>query len=195
MASGFNHRLLLWPLLALPAGLILQQLWSGTLPMKLYASSGEWSLRLMILALLPGPLTEFFGRPAWLRGWLKIRRNLGVAAFAYGALHLLIYVLDMQQLAAMLDELTLPAIWTGWLALLALLVPAAISFDAAMRALRRRWQQLQYLVYPACLLALAHWLLLGWSWIPVVLHALPLTIAWGLRALARTGSHHRRSAS
>ena len=194
MPARFNHRWLLWPLLALPAALILQQLGYGTLPMKLYASSGEWSLRLIILALLPGPLAEFFGRTAFLRGWLKIRRNLGVAAFAYGALHLLIYVLDMQQLSAILDELTLPAIWTGWLALFALLIPAAISFDAAMRALRRRWQQLQYLVYPACLLALAHWLLLAWNWLPIVLHAGPLAVAWALRALARSHIHLRSTA-
>ncbi len=176
----------------MPALLVMDELVAGALPMKLYAASGEWSMRLMTLALLPGPLAEFFGRTPLLRLWLKIRRNLGVTAFLYAALHLLIYVLDMGQLHAIFDELTLPAIWTGWLALFALLIPAAISFDAAMRALQWRWQLLQYLVYPACLLALIHCLLLGWNAASTLVYIIPISAAWALRALARSGIHLRR---
>lgn len=174
----------LWLLLALPAAGMVRAFATGTLPMDLYHPSGEMAVRLMILALLPGPLAEFFGLNAFLRGWLRVRRNLGVAAWAYAMLHLVIYVLDVQTFAAMLDELPLPSIWTGWLALLAMLVPAAISFDAAMRALGRRWKRLQQLVYPAFLLSLAHWLLLEGEWGPALVHLAPLGLAWGLRLLA-----------
>lgn len=177
---------LLWALLALPGMAMLTGLLRGdALAMDLLHPSGETSVRLMVLALLPGPLAEAFGTGRFLRGWLAIRRNLGVAAFAYGVGHLALYVADMGALPAILDELALPAIWTGWLALAALLLPAAISFDKAMRLMKRRWQQVQFLVYPALALALAHWLLLDWKWQPATIHLLPLMVAWGLRARAR----------
>ena len=134
------RRALLWLVLAIPAALMIQRFASGeVLAMDLYHPSGEMSVRLMILALLPGPLTEALGPNRFLRGWLAIRRNLGVAAFLYALLHLGFYVLDMQLLSAMVGELPIPGIWTGWLAFALLLVPAAISFNAAMRRLGRRW--------------------------------------------------------
>lgn len=184
---------ILWLLLALPAALMLRQLASGeAMAMDLYHPSGEMAVRLMLLALLPGPLVEFFGSNRFFRGWIAIRRNLGVAAFFYGLLHLVFYVIDMQIVSAMVEELELPSIWTGWLALIAMAVPAAISFDTAMRRLKRRWQHLQWLVYPAFILALVHWLLLGWSWGPALIHLAPLVLAWAMRAMARRGFHLRR---
>lgn len=187
------RRILLWLVLALPAAIMLRELLSGDAqPFDLYHPTGELSIRLMILALLPGPLAAFFRSNWFLRGWLRIRRNLGVAAFAYGMLHLVVYVLDMASVAAIVDELALPAIWTGWLALLAMLVPAAISFDGAMRRLRRRWKQVQMLVYPAFLLALVHWGLLDREWGPAIVHLAPVMLAWLLRLLAARGFTMRK---
>lgn len=183
-----SRRILLWLVLALPAALMVGRFVSGeALAMDLYHPSGEMSVRLMVLALLPGPLADAFGPNRFLRAWLAIRRNLGVAAFGYAVLHLAIYALDMQQLSAMLAELPIPGIWTGWLALLAMAIPAAISFDAAMRRLGRRWKTLQRLVYPAALLSLVHWLLLDWAWGPALIHLAPLVIAWLLRFTMRRG--------
>jgi len=180
------RRALLWLVLAIPAALMIQRFASGeVLAMDLYHPSGEMSVRLMILALLPGPLTDALGPNRFLRGWLAIRRNLGVAAFLYALLHLVFYVLDMQLLSAMMSELAIPGIWTGWLAFALLLVPAAISFDSAMRRLGRRWKQLQRLVYPAFVLALVHWLLLDWAWGPALVHLAPLLVAWTLRMAVR----------
>tara|TARA_R110000751_G_scaffold2018_1_gene7965 strand:- start:54738 stop:55322 length:585 start_codon:yes stop_codon:yes gene_type:complete len=180
------RRALLWLVLAIPAALMIQRFASGeALAMDLYHPSGEMSVRLMILALLPGPLTDALGPNRFLRGWLAIRRNLGVAAFLYALLHLVFYVLDMQLLSAMVSELAIPGIWTGWLAFALLLVPAAISFNAAMRRLGRRWKQLQRLVYPAFVLALVHWLLLDWAWGPALVHLAPLLMVWTLRMAMR----------
>lgn len=179
-------RLLLWLLLALPAALMIRSYASGeALAMDLYHPSGETSVRLMILALLPGPLADVFKPGRFLRTWLAARRNLGVAAFLYALLHLVFYVLDMQVLAAMLGELTLPGIWTGWLALAAMAVPAAISFDRALRRLGRNWKRLQRFVYPAFLLALAHWVLLERESLPAFVHLAPLLAAWTLRLVRR----------
>ena len=78
-------------------------------------------------------------------------------------------------------------------ALLAMAVPATISFDGAMRGLRRRWKQWQRLVYPAFLLALAHWVLLDREWGPALVHLAPLLLAWLLRLLAGRGISLRKA--
>lgn len=190
------RRLGLWLLLALPALWLFRQLGrDDVLPMDLLHPSGEFAVRLMVLALLPGPLAEVFGQTRWLRAWLAVRRNLGVAGALYALLHLAIYVLDMGRLDAILAELTLPGIWTGWLALALLLVPAAISRDSAMRALGRAWKRLQRLVYIALLFAFAHWLLLDQEWLVALAHAAPLAIVWILRGAERLRHVHPEEAS
>ena len=99
-----TRRALLWVALAIPAALMIQRFASGeALAMDLYHPSGEMAVRLMILALLPGPLADALGHSRFLRGWLAIRRNFGVAAFLYALLHLVFYVLDMRMIAAMLN--------------------------------------------------------------------------------------------
>lgn len=181
--------------LTVPGVFMLRDFLSGTtLAMDLLDPSGEMAVRLMILAMLPGPLVEAFGSSRFLRGWLMVRRNLGVAAFGYALLHLLVYAVDMT-LPAMLDEALLPGISTGWLALALLIPPAAISTDAAVRALGRRWKLVQRLVYVSLILAIAHWLLLSWEWLPTVLHLAPLILAWLLRLHRRRTIVHRRSVS
>ena len=183
---------LLWFLLAVPG---LWMLWSfaqqDVLAMDMLHPSGEMAIRLMILAMLAGPLSEFFGLNRFFRVWLGIRRNLGIAAFAYAMLHLLFYIFDMRTAAAMVDEMGLPGIWTGWLALALMIPPAAISFNYAMRTLGRNWKKVQRLVYLALLVGLVHWILLDWAWQPATVHLAPLVIAWILRLLGR--SRHLKS--
>ena len=175
---------LFWTILALP-GLVMIGQFSNhdVLAMDMLPPSGEMSIRLMILAMLAGPLSEFFGLHRFFRAWLAIRRNLGVAAFGYAILHLAFYFLDMPDVAALLDELSIASIWTGWLALILMIPPASISFDKAMRKLGRKWKNIQRLVYAAFVLSLVHWLLLDWDWWPAFIHLAPLMIVWSLRWL------------
>lgn len=180
------RRLALWLLLAVPAFVMLRGWSSGdTLTMDLLEPSGDMAVRLMILALLPGPLIAYFGNNRFLQVWLAIRRNLGVAAFLCALLHLVFYALDMPTLAAMADELGLPGIWTGWLALALMLPAAATSYDFAVRQLGRRWKPVQRIVYGALLVSFAHWLLLEPSWQKAAIHGAPLIVAWMLRFLAQ----------
>jgi sulfoxide reductase heme-binding subunit YedZ len=180
------RRIGLWLVLSLPALWLCHQLGGDdALPMDLLRPSGEFAVRLMVLALLPGPLAEVLGHTRVLRAWLAIRRDLGVAAAAYALLHLVIYVVDIGRVDALLDEIALPGIWTGWLALGFLLVPAAISSDRVQLALGRLWNRLQRLVYPALLLAFVHWLLLDHQWQAAIAHAAPLALAWALRGAWR----------
>ena len=188
-------RMLLWLALASPALAMIIGLLdaSGISAKDLLHPSGEMSVRLMILAMLPGPLIDFFRPNKFLRGWLMIRRNLGVAAFAYAVLHLLFYIVDAELLAAMLRELSQPGIWTGWLALAVLGVPALISFDGAMRRLGQHWKTLQRLAYVGFTLTLLHWFLIDWALLPAAVHLAPLLIAWFLRLVGRLRQRFRKS--
>lgn len=179
------NRAILWLLLAIPAGLMLRDLASGTPPFKLYHPSGEMAVRLMLAAMLAGPLIDIFGRRKWLLQWLKLRRNLGVAAFLYAGLHLFFYVLDMQTLPAMLGEIALPAIWTGWLAIALMLAAASISTDWAISHLGAWWKRVQMGLYPAYLLAIVHWWLLGHGAVPAIVHLAPLLLAWSVRTVVK----------
>ncbi|HQQ08678.1 MAG: protein-methionine-sulfoxide reductase heme-binding subunit MsrQ [Pseudomonadota bacterium] len=185
--TGRFTRPLFWFALALPALLMLSDLARGAvLAMDLLHPSGELSVRLVIAAMLAGPLAGVFGPSRFFRGWLAIRRNLGVAAFGYAMLHLIFYFVDMGAIAVILDELALPSIWTGWLALALMAVPAAISFDQAMRKMgRHKWKTAQRLVYPCLLLSLVHWLLLDWKWQPAAVHLAPLAMAWAALLVVR----------
>lgn len=190
---ALRTKIFFWLLFSLPAILMTIGFLLGSGPAhELLHPSGEMSIRLMIGAMLPGPLVAYFGPTRFLRGWMALRRNLGVIAFVYALLHLLFYLVDKRTLPAVIAELPEPAIWTGWFGILLMLIPAAISFDAAVRALGRRWKRLQQVSYAALVLSIAHWVLLEFHWAPALIHLLPLVVAWGLRAAARNG-HGRKA--
>ena len=174
-------------MLAVPAMLMLVRyasvpgMWAG----DLLHPSGEWSARLIIVALMLTPLGQLFPGAAVVRWLIRHRRAFGVAAFGYALLHLIFYLLDMETVAAMLAEIGAPGIWTGWLALLCLLPPALTSSDAAMRALRHGWKRLQRFAYPAAVLTLAHWVLVHDGLTSALVHFAPLFLLQALR-LART---------
>ena len=155
----FASKPLLWALLAIPAlAMIGTALQPGTAYEDLLHPSGEWSARLLILALMLTPMSQLLPRRHWVQGLLRRRRAFGVAAFGYALLHLLFYVLEMQTLRDILAEIGALGIWTGWLAFFPMVPLALTSNDAAMRALKTGWKRLQRLAYPAALLTLAHWL-------------------------------------
>lgn len=158
MDRSARTKLLLWTFLAVPAVVMLVDYWGSAdaWPGDLLTPTGEWSARFLIAALCLTPLAKLFAGSRAVRWLLRHRRAIGVAAFAYSLLHLVFYVLDMETAANMVAELGAPAIWTGWLAFLCLLVPALISSDSAMRALGKTWKRLQRLAYPAAFLTLVH---------------------------------------
>lgn len=125
-------------------------------------STGYWSLVMLCLTLLVTPLRKLAGW-SWLIRW---RRMLGLYAFFYGTLHVLIYLwLDQGfVLAGILDDiLKRPFILVGALAF-AMMVPLAITSTQGMiRRLGRRWGQLHRLVYPMLVLGVLHywWLKAG----------------------------------
>jgi sulfoxide reductase heme-binding subunit YedZ len=182
---------LLWALLAVPAALIIWESVSGdTYPGDFLRPTGEWSARLIILALMLTPLSMMFRGRIWI-GWLvRRRRAFGVAAFGYAALHFLYYLLDMETLRNILAELWAFGIWTGWAAFLLLLPLALTSNEASVRALKAGWKRLQRLAYPAALLTLLHWLFVHDGLVAAVISFAPLALleGWRLVLLVRRGS-------
>jgi len=174
---------LLWAVLAVPAILSLQRyattpdLWPG----DLLISTGEWSARMIIVALMLTPLARLFPASRAVRWLVRHRRAFGVAAFSYAVLHLILYVLDMEQVAAMLAEIGAPGIWTGWLALLFLVPLALTSNDPAMRLLRGNWKRVQRLAYPAAILTLAHWMLVHDGIVSALVQFAPLFLLQTIR--------------
>jgi sulfoxide reductase heme-binding subunit YedZ len=117
---------------------------------------GFWTLVHLTASLAPTPLHEVLGL-AWPQ---RVRRMLGLFAFAYGTLHLLWYVgvdqfFDWGLLAE--DVLKRKFMAVGFAAWL-LLVPLAVtSTDRAVRRMGfRAWKRLHRLVYLAALLGLVH---------------------------------------
>lgn len=170
-----NKKPVFWLLLAVPAGLMLDRYFSGeVIAMDMLHPTGEWSARLMIIAMVLSPLVSLLGPKPWL-GWLvQRRRALGVAAFAYAMLHLGFYLIDMGNIDDILAEFWALGIWTGWAAML-LFVPLALtSNDASVRALKAGWKRLQRLVYPAAVLVLVHWIFIHNNLGPALVHFVPL---------------------
>jgi sulfoxide reductase heme-binding subunit YedZ len=121
-------------------------------------STGLWTIVWLWATLLISPLKKFSG---W--GWLlRLRRELGLFSFFYAGLHLVCYLwfdkfFDWHAIGK--DIVGRPFISIGSLAILLLLPLAVTSTDGWMRRLKRNWSRLHWLVYPAAILSVLHFLL------------------------------------
>jgi methionine sulfoxide reductase heme-binding subunit len=174
--------LILWIVLSLPGLLILPDLVSGDARAfhRLLHPTGEWAARFMIIGMMASGLMLLFKGHSWPRWLVHHRRDLGVAAFVYAALHTIVYVIDRGTLDRIVEAVPQTEIWTGWLATLIFVPLAVTSNDASQRWLRAGWKTLQRLAYPAAVLALIHWAALhNWgSWPPAAVHFGPLIALW-----------------
>ena len=154
-----------WLKLAVLLGVLAPGLWIGW---KLYAGMlgpkpinaalheiGLWSVRLLLLTLAITPLRLITGQ----NRLILVRRMLGVASFAYGIIHLALYIVDQNfNLLRVASEIVLRFyLLIGFAGLIGLAALAATSTDAMIRRLGAlRWNRLHRLVYPIALLALWH---------------------------------------
>ncbi|WP_136646334.1 sulfite oxidase heme-binding subunit YedZ [Tabrizicola sp. YIM 78059] len=178
--------LILWAVLALPVLPMIGPL-LGNDPEAfhhLLRPTGEWAARFMIIGMMASGLMLLFKGKSWPRWLLHHRRDIEVAAFAYAALHTLVYVIDRGSLDRIIDALKHTEIWTGWLAFLIFVPLALTSNDAAQRRMHGGWKLLQRAAYPAAVLVLIHWAALhNWgSWQPAAVHFAPLVALWAYRA-------------
>jgi len=168
----------LWLILALPAlALIAAYALDAQTYGQSLSNSGLLSAALLALTLSASPLRRHV--PALLR----YRRTLGVAMFAYAALHTAIY-LQRKYAVAAADALSFD-LGTGWIAL-ALATPLAItSTHDWVKRLGRRWTTLHRLVYVIAVLTALHWLLTAYDPTTALIFSALILILLGVRAYRR----------
>ena len=120
-------------------------------------STGDWTLRFLVLTLAVTPLRKLLGLPELIR----YRRMLGLFAFFYGTLHFMTYLwLDkfFDGAEIIKDVAKRPFITAGFTGFV-LLIPLALTSTAA--SIRRlggqRWRRLHRLVYVSALAGVAHY--------------------------------------
>lgn len=167
--NGALRSVPVWPLYVLaplPAGWWLYLGLSGGLgvdPIKaLEHELGEFALKLIIAILIVTPLRSYTGVSL-----IRYRRPIGLIAFFYVVLHLLVWLfLDVQiwsQIWA--DIVKRPYIAIG-MAAFVLMIPLAVTSNNL--SIRRMgpvaWRKLHKLMYPAALLAGLHFVMLVKTW-------------------------------
>ncbi|MBY5934883.1 protein-methionine-sulfoxide reductase heme-binding subunit MsrQ [Tateyamaria omphalii] len=139
---------------------------------------GEIALQLVIAGLCISPLRRFAGV-----NLLKFRRAVGLLAFIYVVLHLLVWaVLDVQTLDRVIADIIKRPYITIGMAAFVLMVPLAVtSNNKSVRWLGAAWRRLHLLTYPIAILSAVHfiWLSKGFQLEPLVY----LTVILGLLAL------------
>ena len=158
-----GSRPLLWLVLALP-GLWIAGRWTFTPDLYGYGhaigDSGDWAAWLLMATLAVTPLRLLLRRQSWTLWLMRRRRDIGVASFAYAALHTAIYLVRKGSPEFVLAELSSGYIVAGWAAFALFLPLALTSNDLSVRRMKRAWKRLHRLVYPAAILTFLHWV---WS--------------------------------
>ena len=160
----------------IPFGLLLQGGWTGNLgadPLKAITDeTGVWTLRFLCITLAMTPLRR-------LTGWnaaIRFRRMLGLFAFFYGTVHLLIFVMadryaslgfpsltqwqSVRALAASIGSeiFVRPYITVGFTSWVCMLALAVTSTNGMVRRLGgKRWQMLHRLIYVAAVAGVVHY--------------------------------------
>jgi sulfoxide reductase heme-binding subunit YedZ len=124
-------------------------------------TTGDWTLRFLLLTLCITPFRKLLRRPELIR----FRRMLGLFAFFYGVLHFVTWLwfdhmFDLSEMLA--DVRKRPFITVGTAGLLCMVPLAVTSTSGWIRRLGgRRWQALHRLIYAATLAGVIHyyWLL------------------------------------
>ncbi|MGO3344695.1 MAG: sulfite oxidase heme-binding subunit YedZ [Marinomonas sp.] len=117
--------------------------------------SGAWAGVFIVLVLALTPLSKI----KILRFLSRYRRFIGLSAFFYTLLHLVVYLVLFAGLSwswISSDLIDKPYIYAGVLALSILFVLAVTSTKKMMRRLGRNWKKLHRFMYLAALAVVAH---------------------------------------
>lgn len=144
--------------------------------------TGFAALRILIISLAITPVRRLSRHLAWM---IRFRRMLGLYAFFYACIHLLVYLKLYANLdwPTLVDDLSrrryIIAGFSAWLLLLPL---ALTSTRWSIRKLGKRWQVLHRMVYVAAILGIVHY---WWIVKTGVLDPLKITILLAAILLAR----------
>ncbi len=184
-------KIAVWCLALAPLGLLLYDALTGNLeaePIKdVTHRTGWWTLTLLMVTLAITPLRHITG---W-KQIVKLRRPIGLFAFFYATLHVLIYF-GLDQLFAfdyILEDIAKrPYITLGFTAWLMLIPLTITSTKGWIRRLGKRWQKLHRLVYVVAVLGVVHfyWLVKADVREPLIFAGvLAILLAFRLRWLKR----------
>jgi methionine sulfoxide reductase heme-binding subunit len=126
---------------------------------ELEQRTGRHAITLLVLSLACTPLNTLFKWPEL----IKRRRALGLYAFMYAAMHVIIFVdLDYGLAWSLIYQTVFqkPYILVGMISFLILIPLAFTSFDIWKTRLRKNWKRLHQLVYLIAPLVVLHY---GWS--------------------------------
>ena len=120
-------------------------------------TTGDWAIRFLLITLAVTPLRKIFNQPLLTR----FRRLLGLFAFFYTFVHLMMYLIFDQQFdvsGIWADVMKRPYITVGTAGLL-MMTPLAITSTAAMvrRMGPKAWQRLHRLVYFSTVAGIIHY--------------------------------------
>ncbi|MGI8769939.1 MAG: sulfite oxidase heme-binding subunit YedZ [Acidobacteriaceae bacterium] len=144
--------------------------------------TGFAALRILVISLAITPVRRLSVKLAWM---IRFRRMLGLYAFFYVCLHLLVYLKLYANFdwATIVDDLTkrryIIVGFTAWLLLLPL---ALTSTKWSIRKLGKRWQRLHRLAYLAAIAGVIHY---WWIVKTGVLSPVKITIVLTLLLAAR----------
>jgi sulfoxide reductase heme-binding subunit YedZ len=128
---------------------------------------GEVALQLLIAGLCVTPLRRYLGI-----NLLRFRRAIGLLAFTYVCLHLLVWLALDVQIPAQIwaDIVKRPYVTVGFVAFLLMIPLALTSNNRAVRRLGPNWRRLHKLAYPAAVLGAVHfiWLSKGFQVEPLI---------------------------
>jgi sulfoxide reductase heme-binding subunit YedZ len=149
----------LLPLIWLTVGLFADLL--GANPIEtLIRDSGTWALRFLLITLAITPLR-------WILGWNQIvsfRRMLGLYAFFYAVLHMLLYLgldqfFDINEIIK--DIIKRPFITVGFIGFISLIPLAITSTNRMIKRLgAKRWKKLHKLTYFIAAVSCLHFYML-----------------------------------
>ena len=149
-----------WAALCAPALYIIFRYLTDTMSYgEVIHETGDWSVGLLFVALAITPLGRVAAKSGWLAFFRFHRRAIGVASFAYAALHTIAYLERKWGADLIVTEGLKPGIATGWLALVIYLVLATTSNNRSVRRLGKSWKTLHRSVYAAAVLVFVHWVL------------------------------------
>lgn len=187
--KGLVFGICLLPLMWLSCALLTDQL--GANPIEaITRETGVWALRFIIVTLLISPLRKLTGRNEFIR----FRRMLGLFAFFYASVHMLLYLgldqfFDVQEI--WLDIVKRPFITIGFISFI-LLIPLTItSTDKMIKRLGgRRWKKLHYLIYLIVVLSCLHfYMLVKQDKTEPLIYLLIVLLLLGFRVLGQRRRH------
>jgi sulfoxide reductase heme-binding subunit YedZ len=165
--------------------------------------TGIWALNFQLLALTITPVRRILA--SWMKimrasygkrlsdwNWLvKLRRMIGLYAFFYTCLHLLIFIWLDQDFGwywILQEMLEKPYLFVGTLAFILLIPVALSSTDKAMRKLGKNWRRIHRTVYLIGALSVLHYIWLSkLGKYQAIIYLVILVILLGYRVLEHYG--------